>query len=85
MIEAMASGGAVVALATPENREVGGDAVGYFELRPQETLSRTLSEWLTDREMLDRHRNKARQRAGERFRWEAVADAYENLLRNVTA
>src|SRR5437870_8880251 len=42
LIEAMGSGGCVVALDTPENREVGGDAVGYFELRPNETLSGTL-------------------------------------------
>ena len=34
MIEAMASGGCVLAHDTPENREVGGDAVGYFRLRP---------------------------------------------------
>ena len=34
MIEAMGSGGAVLAHDTPENREVGGDAVRYFDLRP---------------------------------------------------
>ena len=45
MIEAMASGGCVLAHDTPENREVGGDAVGYFRLRPAETLSGMLSEW----------------------------------------
>src|SRR5437763_5055077 len=44
MIEAMASGGRVVALDTPENREVGGDAVRYFGLGPNETLSGTRCE-----------------------------------------
>src|SRR5439155_6091504 len=46
LIEAMGSGGCVLALETPENREVGGDAVGYFGLRPTETLSGMLSECL---------------------------------------
>src|SRR5438132_1251915 len=46
MIEAMGSGGLVLAHDTPENREVGGDAVRYFDLRPVETLSGTLRECL---------------------------------------
>jgi glycosyltransferase involved in cell wall biosynthesis len=83
MIEAMGSGGAVLALATPENREVGGDAVGYFEFRPQETLSRTLHERLDDRDGLERLRAAGRKRAREKFQWEAVVDAYERLFRNI--
>jgi glycosyltransferase involved in cell wall biosynthesis len=85
MIEAMASGGAVVALGTPENREVGGDAVGYFRFRPDETLSRTLCAFLGDRERLERYREKGRQWAAERFRWETVTDLYEKLFRELTA
>ncbi|HEX7808625.1 MAG TPA: glycosyltransferase, partial [Thermoanaerobaculia bacterium] len=46
LIEAMASGGCVLVHDTPENREVGGDAVGYFSLRP-DSLSGTLLEWLS--------------------------------------
>jgi glycosyltransferase involved in cell wall biosynthesis len=76
MIEAMASNGAVLAHDTPENREVGGDAVGYFRLRPEETLSGMLREWL--RSVPDRER--ARQRAAERYSWDAVTDRYEQLL-----
>jgi glycosyltransferase involved in cell wall biosynthesis len=84
MIEAMGSGGAVLALATPENREVGGDAVGYFDFQP-ETLSCTMDEWLRDRERLERFREKGRRRAAERFQWDAVTDAYEKLFREMTA
>ena len=83
LIEAMGSGGAVLALGTPENREVGGDAIGYFEFRPEETLSRTLCEWLGDRERLEGYRERGRRRAGEKYRWDAVVDAYEGLFRNI--
>jgi len=80
LIEAMGSGGCVLAHDTPENREVGGDAVGYFRLRPQETLSGTLREWLAKAELQDSMRVAARKRAGERYSWEAVTDAYEALF-----
>lgn len=76
MIEAMASGGAVLAHDTPENREVGGDAVGYFRLRPTETLSGMLREWLESVP----NRERTRQRAAERYSWDAVTDRYEALL-----
>jgi glycosyltransferase involved in cell wall biosynthesis len=75
LIEAMASGGAVLALDTPENREVGGDAVSYFDLRPHETLSGMLRDSPTDG-----FRERARRRAADRYGWEAVTDAYERLF-----
>jgi glycosyltransferase involved in cell wall biosynthesis len=80
MIEAMASGGCVLANDTPENREVGGDAAGYFSLRPSQTLSGTLSEYLSSPEMRERMRLAARARAGEKYGWTAVTDAYERLF-----
>ncbi len=80
MIEAMASGGCVLANDTPENREVGGDAAGYFSLRPPQTLSGTLSEYLSSPEMRERMRLAARARAGEKYGWTAVTDAYERLF-----
>jgi glycosyltransferase involved in cell wall biosynthesis len=83
LIEAMASGGAVLAHDTPENREVGGDAVRYFQLRPEETLSGTLRECLANSLMLEGMRRAARVRARERFGWERVTDAYERLLRSL--
>ncbi|HSY49397.1 MAG TPA: glycosyltransferase [Thermoanaerobaculia bacterium] len=80
MVEAMASGGCVLALDTPENREVGGDAVGYFRLRPNETLSGTLFECRNSPAMRERMKAAARARAGERYGWTAVTDAYERLF-----
>jgi glycosyltransferase involved in cell wall biosynthesis len=80
LIEAMASGGAVAALDTPENREVGGDAIRYYDLGPSQTLSGTLCESLGDFAETDEFRAQARRRARARFGWEAVTDAYERLF-----
>jgi glycosyltransferase involved in cell wall biosynthesis len=85
MIEAMASGGCVLAHDTPENREVGGDAVGYFRLRPSETLSGTLREFLESPALREQMRVAARARAGERYSWSAVTDAYERLFAEIVS
>lgn len=84
LIEAMGSGGCVVANDTPENREVGGDAVGYFRLRPAETLSGMLREWSGSAQLRDSMRIAARKRAAERYSWEAVTDAYEQLFASLS-
>jgi glycosyltransferase involved in cell wall biosynthesis len=84
MIEAMASGGCVLANDTPENREVGGDAVGYFRLRPSETLSGTLREFLESPALREQMRAAARARAGEKYGWTAVTDAYERLFTEIS-
>jgi glycosyltransferase involved in cell wall biosynthesis len=83
MIEAMASGGCVLAHDTPENREVGGSAVGYFSLRPSETLSGTLQECLESPVTREQMRLAARARAGEKYSWAAVTDSYERLFARI--
>jgi glycosyltransferase involved in cell wall biosynthesis len=83
MIEAMASGGCVLAHDTPENREVGGAAVGYFELRPVQTLSGTIRECLDSPALQARMRTAARARAAEKYGWTAVTDAYERLFAEI--
>ena len=82
LIEAMGSGGAVLALDTPENREVGGDAVGYFGLRP-ESLSGILCEWLANPSGREALRERARRRAGETYGWERVTNEYRQLFRKI--
>lgn len=84
MIEAMASGGFVLAHDTPENREVGGDTVRYFDLRPAETLSGTLQECLRAPGDLEHLRAAARERAKALYRWDAVTDSYERLFAELT-
>lgn len=83
LIEAMRSGGAVLALDTPENREVGGEAVRYFRLGGDETLSVLIALSLEDRSRLDHWRAAARARAVERYSWDAVTTAYEKLFETV--
>ena len=83
LIEAMGSGGCVLAHDTPENREVGGDSIGYFDLRPAETLSRAVRDLLGDPARRDEMRQQARERAAALYGWEAVTDAYEQLFRDL--
>ena len=80
LIEAMASGGAVLANDTPENREVGGDAVGYFRLGAGQTLTASIREWLDHPESREAGRARARERAAARYGWEGVTDEYERLF-----
>ncbi|HUP47840.1 MAG TPA: glycosyltransferase, partial [Thermoanaerobaculia bacterium] len=80
LIEAMGSGGAVLANDTPENREVGGDAVGYFRFGSEQTLTAAIREWLVQSDLREAQRVRARGRAAERYAWEGVTDAYERLF-----
>jgi glycosyltransferase involved in cell wall biosynthesis len=82
LIEAMGAGACVLAHDTPENREVGGDAIGYFQLRPRETLSVALAEALEGGEG-ERWRSLARERAAARYQWDSVASAYEKLFESL--
>jgi glycosyltransferase involved in cell wall biosynthesis len=85
LIEAMASGGRVLAHDTPENREVGGHAVGYFQLRPTETLSGTISEWVSNPLQREDFRARALKRAEDRYSWDRVTDEYEMLFRGLSS
>jgi glycosyltransferase involved in cell wall biosynthesis len=80
LIEAMGSGGAVLANGTPENREAGGDTVRYFSL---ESLPGELQWALNHPDELDRMRERARMRARSQYSWAQIADAYEALFQRV--
>jgi len=80
MIEAMASGGVVLANDTPENREVGGDAVGYFRLGEAPTLAGMILDFLANPLTREDFRERARRRAGRLYSWERVTEAYERLF-----
>jgi glycosyltransferase involved in cell wall biosynthesis len=81
LIEAMGSGGAVAALGTPENREVGSDSVIYFDFGGgTDDLAEILKKTLDVPAKLDVYRNKARQRAAEHYSWTGVTRQYEQLF-----
>ena len=79
LIEAMGRGALVLYLNTPENAEVAGGAAIPFE---HGNLGRKLRETL---EMSENEREawraRAEARVRERYSWDAVAGAYEDLLR----
>lgn len=83
LIEAMASGGAVLAHRSPENLEVGGDDVLYFDVHDQNDLTQLLQKSLDDSGSLDVFRTRARSRARLRYSWSAVTDQYEVLFRSM--
>lgn len=78
LIEAMGRGALTLYLDTPENVEVAGDAGIPFT---RYNLPRVLQEVLnmSEQEQND-YRTRAFNRVRERYSWDAVTTAYENLL-----
>lgn len=83
LIEAMGSSGVVLALGTSENREAGGEAVGYFDFAEPGDLAKKIREWVDDFSIRSVYGERARSRVRERFSWEAITDLYERLLTDV--
>ena len=83
LIEAMGFGNAVLAYSTPENREVVGDAAVLFD-GPDE-LAREMEAMANDRDRVAAFRQRATKRVRENYSWEAVADQYEELFRDLAA
>lgn len=83
LIEAMGSGGAVLANRSPENVEVGRDAVQYFDISEMHDLTTVLQTVLDGPQSLDVYRARARSRAEEFYSWPAVTDRYESLFRSL--
>lgn len=84
LIEAMRSGGAVLANDTPENREVGGDAVAYFRFDSPPQLVELITRLLRAPEQIEQMRAPARERAATLYNWERVTDGYEQLFGGLT-
>jgi glycosyltransferase involved in cell wall biosynthesis len=81
LVEAMAFGNCVVAYGTPENRETIGDAGLMYDGKVGgESLRQVLGRLLKDAGSVEEYRKRARQRAQTCYTWEAVTDAYERLL-----
>ncbi len=80
LVEAMGAGRPVLYHDTPENREVVGEAGLPFRFEGDRSLERVLAELIEDGDRLAELGRLARQRVEARYRWDAVADAYEALL-----
>ena len=81
LIESMGVGNCIIAKETPENREVlAGTGLLFCDV---EDLARQIRVTLNDHELVERLRACARNRARERYSWDAVTDAYEQLFRDL--
>ncbi len=78
LIEAMGRGALTLYLDTPENAEVaGGAGIPFDHSNLAEVLQRVLE---MSEEERDQWRSRAVERVRSRYSWDAVTDAYENLL-----
>jgi len=81
LLEAMAFGSCVIVHNTPENLETISDAgFTYNGTVGAASLRQTLQRLLSQPEMVEEYRQRARQRAQTYYTWEAVTDAYERLF-----
>lgn len=81
LVEAMGAGRVVLYHDSPENREVCGDAGLAFDARRPETLTILFDRLVDDFGSAAVFPERAKARVRERYRWEAVTDAYEKALR----
>ncbi|WP_337002658.1 MULTISPECIES: glycosyltransferase [unclassified Microbacterium] len=81
LLRAMGAGTAVIAFDVPFNREVLDDSGWFFQ--DPEGAARAFEEAEADAGRTQELGTDARDRARAMFRWEDVADAYEDLARRV--
>ncbi len=84
LIEAMAAGNAVLYLDTPENSETAGDAGIRYE-KSDEDLARKLQSLLDNAEARGQLGQRAKQRADALYRWDVIAEKYEQLFEQLHA
>ncbi len=83
LIEAMGRGALVLYRDTPENAEVASTVGIPFE--PEELAAKIKFVLEMNEPDRDHLRHRAMDRARERYSWDAVTDAYERLLRGISA
>ena len=81
LIEAMGRGALVLYRNTPENAEVAGNAGIPFE--PPELAGKIESVLAMSEEERDSYRKAAADRVRRKYSWDAVTDAYEDLLKGL--
>jgi glycosyltransferase involved in cell wall biosynthesis len=78
LIEAMGRGALVLYRNTPENAEVAGDSGVPFE--PEELAAKLRAVLEMPEEDRDAFRRRALERVRQRYSWDGVTGAYEQLL-----
>jgi glycosyltransferase involved in cell wall biosynthesis len=82
LIEAMGYGNCVLTLATPENREVVGEAGILY--KDADDLAGQLQRALDDEAMVNDYRQRAQAHVRQHYDWEGVVDRYEDLFASMT-
>ena len=82
LIEAMGYGNCVLTLSTVENDEVVDDSAIKF--RNAQELANELQGLAADPGMIRHYRQLAQHRVSEAYSWDAIADQYESLFRELT-
>ena len=83
LIEAMAASNPVLCLDTPENSETAGDAAIRYE-KDEQDLAGKLQSLLDDAQARQQLATRAKQRADALYRWEAIAEKYEQIFARLT-
>jgi glycosyltransferase involved in cell wall biosynthesis len=74
----MGAGNCALALATPENMEVVGDAGIVY--KSVDDLAVYLQRVIDDPTIIGEYRHRAMTRVTERYNWEKITDLYEKLM-----
>lgn len=80
LLEALGYGGAAVVNDIPEHLEVTGDAAVVYDFNDPASLAACLQGLTDDAAATEALRRRARQRVQERYVWDKVTEAYEDLL-----
>lgn len=84
LLEAMGFGTCVVVNDTPENLESIGDAAFAYEGNMgAPALREALEQLLRDPALVAEYGRRGQERVRERYSWDAVTDAYEQLFRRL--
>jgi glycosyltransferase involved in cell wall biosynthesis len=78
LIEAMGAGNCALALNTPENIEVVGDAGILYD--SVDTLAQKLQLLISEPSMIAEYRRRSMSRVLQYYNWEQITDQYEELL-----
>jgi glycosyltransferase involved in cell wall biosynthesis len=84
LLKAMGYGNCVLALDVPYNAEVVVDAALLYRKDPAD-LAAKMRLVLTDRALVQRLRERARERVRSAYRWDQVIEGYERVLRRAVA
>ena len=84
LLKAMGYGNCVLALDVPYNAEVVVDAALLYRKDPAD-LAAKMRLVLGDRALVQRLRERARERVRSAYRWDQVVEGYERVLRRAVA